>query len=333
MELLRRAILVGCILPGLWLLRLAPLEPLLTIVPVDLEARQKQEAAAVPDDQKTEAQRRNALLPLPVYVEELLQFNVFSAAGLEWDRFLGDIDAVESGLVARGKLNERASAHLPEAGKSLRYVFFRQDEQPISAVLDKLAAGGGTTYVSISRPGRDAHYRVDRRLWTRSHFRPGAGFTGRPSPPAALLYPFRPAGVGCILVGLVLFGLLPGPNLSGTGRGPRALETAALAASLLLFAAPLVAVGGSIQALTRGPFLTVPCWGLAAMGLHFFARPGRNAPVAPIAIPAGPFDATPAAAGSRPLRALFLRQGLAFLTMAIGPLGFLIAASMALWNR
>jgi len=42
MELLRRALLVGCVLPGLWLLRLAPLDPLLTVVAVDFAARQRQ---------------------------------------------------------------------------------------------------------------------------------------------------------------------------------------------------------------------------------------------------------------------------------------------------
>lgn len=73
MELLRRALLVGCVLPGLWLLRLASLDPLLSIVPIDFAARQKQEAAAIPDEAKTEAQQRLAEIPLSVYVEEVVQ--------------------------------------------------------------------------------------------------------------------------------------------------------------------------------------------------------------------------------------------------------------------
>jgi hypothetical protein len=333
MELLRRAILVGCLLPGLWLLRLVPLDPLLTVVPVDFAARQKQEAAAVPDEQKTDAQRRNALLPLPVYVEEFLQYNVFSGAGPEWDRFLGDVDEIESARGARGKLSGRASADLPESEDGSRYLFFRPDEEPIRAVLDKVAAGLGTTYISISRPGRDVHYRVDRRVWTRKDFRPGAGFTGKPAPPPALLYPFRRLGLGSILVGLVLFSLLPGAGRSGAGRGPATLEIVALAAGLLLFAAPLVAVGGSVQALTRGLLWTIPCWLLAAAGAHLFARPGQNAPDRPIAAPEDARQATRAAAEGPPGRALFLREGLAFLAMALGPLAFLIASSMTLWNR
>lgn len=35
----------------------------------------------------------------------------------------------------------------------------------------------------------------------------------------------------------------------------------------------------------------------------------------------------------RPVSALFLREGLVFLTMALGPLAFLISASMTFWNR
>lgn len=300
MELLRRALLVGCVLPGLWLLRLAPLDPLLTVVPVDFAARQREEAAAVPDDRKTEAEMRRALIPLPVYVEEVVQYNVFSAVGRRWDRVLGGIDEK-----ARGKA---------------RYAFFRSDEEPLSDVLDKLAQGGGTTYVSISRPGEDRHYQVDRRVWSRRDFRPGAGFTGTPAPPARLLYPFRGVALALILAGIVFFTLLPGPQRPEVHRGPTVLETAALAGGLLLFALPLAAVGGSVQALTRAPWLTIPCWLLAAAGVHFFAGPGRNAPDAP-------------RAGRRTVSALFLREGLVFLAMALGPLAFLVSASMTLWNR
>lgn len=295
MELLRRAILVGCVLPGLWLLRLAPLEPLLTVAPVDFAARQKEEAARVADDRKTEAERRAAELPLPVYVEEVLQYNIFPASGQQWERFLGGIDEA----VRRG----------------VPHLFFRQNDEPIRDVLGKLAAGGGTTYISISRPGADFHYRVDTRAWTRRDFRPGAGFTGKPAPPASLLYPFGLPGLGLILAGLLLFALFPSSARSSTGRGVTPPELVALGAALLFFTVPLVAVGGSVQALTRGLALAIPSWALAAFGVHLFARPRQNAPDAPV------------------VRSLFLREGLAFLILAVGPLAFLVAASMALWNR
>jgi len=326
MELLRRALLVGCVLPGLWLLRLAPLDPLLTIVPIDFAARQKQEAASVPDDRKTEAELRRAVTPLPVYVEEVLQYNVFSAVGPQWDRLLGDIDDLEKGKPAGG-LGGRTSADPPEPTGKLRYVFFRLDEEPIREVLDKLAQGGGTTYVSISRPGEDRHYQVDRRTWGRRDFRPGAGFTGKPAPPARLLYPFRIPALAFSLAGIALFALLPGPRRPGARPGPTVLEAAALAGGLLLFSLPLVAVGGSVQALTRTPWLTISCWVLAAAGVHFFANPGRTASGAAVPEPRG--DSAP----SRPVSMLFLREGLVFLAMALGPLVFLIAASTALWNR
>ena len=324
MELLRRAVLVGCVLPGLWLLLLTPLDPLLTVLPVDFAARQRREAAAVPDDQKTEAQRRNAQLPLPVYVEELLQYNVFSASGPEWDRFLAEVDRAAAG--AAGRLSRRASDDVSDPGERTRYLYFRSDEDPIRAVLDRLAAGGGTTYVSISRPGRDLHYRVDRRAWTREDFRPGTGFTGKPAPPASLLYPFRPLGLGCILAGAILFALVPSARRMGTGRGPGPFEIGALGAGLLLFLAPIVAVGGSVQTLTRGLAIALPCWGLAALGMHLFARPAHTAPAPPVAPTPSPEEASAA-------RAFFLRQGLAFLVMALGPVAFLIAASVTLWNR
>jgi hypothetical protein len=330
MELLRRALLVGCALPGLWLLRLAPLEPLLTVVPVDFAARQRQEAASVPDDRKSEAEMRRALIPLPVYVEEVVQYNVFSAVGPRWDRLLGDIDDLEPGKAAGSGLGSRMSMDLSSTTNGTRrYVFFRSDEEPLRDVLDRLAQGGGTTYVSISRPGEDRHYEVVRRVWTRRDFRPGAGFTGRPAPPARFLYPFRNVAVLVVLSGIVFFALLPGPRQ----RGPTVFETAALAGGLLFFALPLVAVGGSVQALTRAPGLAIPCWFLAAAGVHFFAGPGRNAPDAPSSgsgrVPESGRGATP----RRTVSTLFLREGLVFLAMALGPLAFLVSASMTLWNR
>ena len=332
MELLRRALLVGCALPGLWLLRLAPLDPLLTVVPVDFAARQKQEAAAVPDDRKTEAEMRRALIPLPVYVEEVVQYNVFSAVGPQWDRLLGDIDNLAQDKAAGSGRGTRTDADLSEKDEKRRYVFFRSDEAPLRDVLDKLAQGGGTTYVSISRPGEDRHYQVARRVWSRQDFRPGAGFTGRPAPPARLLYPFRNVALPIVLSGIVFFALLPGPRRPGAHRGPTVLETAALAGGLLLFALPLVAVGGSVQALTRAPWLTIPCWVLAAAGVHFFAGPGRNAPDAPSPGSAG-VPESGHGGGRRTVNTLFLREGLVFLAMALGPLAFLVSASMTLWNR
>jgi hypothetical protein len=332
MELLRRTLLVGCCLPGLWLLRLAPLDPLLTVLPVDFAARQRQEAASVPDDRKTEAQIRRALIPLPVYVEEVMEYNVFPAVGPRWDRLLGDIDGLEAGKTDRSGLGARTGVDRSEAGGTRRYVFFRSDEEPLTDVLDKLAQGGGTTYVSISRPGGDRHYQVDRRVWSRRDFRAGTGFTGRPAPPARLLYPFRNVAFILIISGILFFVLMPGPQRPGAQRGLTVRETAALAGGLVLFILPLVAVGGSIQALTRAPWLTIPCWLLAAAGVHYFAGPGRNAPDIPGDEPASVPDSGDGA-GRRMVGTLFLRQGLVFLAMALGPLAFLIAASMTLWNR
>lgn len=313
MELLRRALLVGCILPGLWMLRLAPLDPLLSVTPVDFAALQKQEAASVPDDRKTEAERRRALLPLSVYVEETLQYNVFSAAGSEWDRFLSALDD-------EGRRRRTGGAT----------VFVRADENPIRDVLDKVAAGGGSTYVSFSRPGGDRHYRVDRHAWTRQDFRPFAGFTGTPAPPAQMLYSFRVLGIGSVLAGLGLFVLLPGSRRAGAGTGPTGYEIVALGAGLFCFVIPLIAVGGSVQALTRGLWLTLPSWIVTILGVHVFAAPGRNAP-GPLSAAAS--DAARLDRGGGPARVLFVREGLVFLAMAFGPLVFLIAASITLWNR
>jgi hypothetical protein len=310
MELLRRALLVGCCLAGLWLLRLAPLDPLVSIGRIDFAQRQQDEARSVPDGRKSDAQRRRAELPLSVYIEEHLQYNVFSAAGPEWDRFLARIDTT-----------------LASAGASGRVVM-RLDEAPIRDVIPKLASGGGITYVSMSRPGGDVHYEVIEHRWSREAFQPGRGFAGQPAPPASLLYPFRTVGLAVILGGLLLFLLLPGRSASLRVTPG---ELAALGAGLCLFALPLVMLGGSAQGLTRGLLLTLPCWMLTAICVHVFAGPWRTAPH-PVE---APDDSSVSHGPTRrgPITALFVREGLVFLLIAIGPVAFLICGTMILWNR
>ena len=156
--------------------------------------------------------------------------------------------------------------------------------------------------------------------FTRADFRPGAGFSGRPTPPGSLLHPFRMLGLGCILAGLAFFALLPRQG-AAPSEGSRLREAAALGIGLLCFAAPLAAVAGSVQALTRGFALTIPLWLVAFAGMHVFAGPARSAPD-PLAAAAGGAD-----------RLRFVREGLAFLAIAFGPLAFLVFASLTLWNR
>jgi hypothetical protein len=298
MELLRRALLVGCVLPALWLFRLATLDPLVSIARVDPASQEKQGPSGDP----------------------------YAVSGEEWERFLRGIDSLEQGLGSQDRW--RMSADLPGPGGTARWVFYGPDEKPIGTVVDKLPIGGGTAFVSISRRDGEARYRVDLREWSRQDFRPGAGFTGKPAPPPTLLYPFQYVAYAILLVGVALFALIPSPTRSRGGVSP--IELALLAAAVLLFAAPLLATGGSVQALTRGLSLTLPCWILAAVAVHFFARPGRNAPH-PLFPPAADTPgAAGAAAGHLPT---FLRWGVVMLAVAMGPLAVVVAVSMRFWNR
>jgi hypothetical protein len=280
------------------LFRLATLDPLVSIVPVDPASQQMQ---GQPD-------------------------NTSSVSGQEWDLFLRDIDAAQQGL-DHGNL-WRLSADIPDKGGASRWVFYDADDKPISALLGKLAIGGGTTFISISRRDGDFQYRVDRREWTRQDFRPGPGFIGKPAPPHSLLYPFQFVAYACLLVGVALFILIPSPTRERGGVS--AGEFGLLGIAGLLFAGPLLATGGSVQALTRGLALTLPCWLVAAVALHFFAKPGVNAPHPLFQSAADPPGAERVAAGHLPT---FLRWGLVMLAVAAGPLVALVAASLTYWNR
>ena len=290
--------MIGCTLPALWLFRLATLDPLISVVRVDPVARQGQGLPSA-----------SSLV-----------------AGPEWDAFLGNIDGLEQGL---GKRNYwRTSEDLPGVGGVARWVFFKPSEMPAGVLLQRLAAQGGTTLVSV--PGRegDRRYLVEQREWTGKAFQPGRGFTGKPAPPATLLYPFQYLALACLFAGVALFVLIPSPTKARGGLSPG--EVALFAMVLLLFGGPLVATGGSVQALTRGLVVTVPSWLLAAVALHFFAKPGLHAPL-PLLQPAtgGP-SVDSEAAGHLPT---FLRWGFVMLAVATSPLLALVGASLTFWNR
>jgi hypothetical protein len=298
MELLRRALLVGCALPALWLFRLATLDPLVAIEP----ASQAEQGPSGGSD-------------------------AVSVSGPEWARFLREVDILQQGDLGPPD-RWRLSPDVPQAGGNGRWVYFKPDELPSRALPTELGAGGGAGLVSLSRPGGVALYRVYQRSFTRQEFTPGTGFTGKPAPPSSLLYPFQYVAYVCFFVGIALFALIPSPTKERGGLSPG--ELALGVAALGLFAAPLLATGGSVQALTRGLAITIPCWILAGIAIHFFAKPGLNAPH-PL------FERTGATAGTVRVQAAnvptFMRWGVVMLAVATGPLAVLVAVSMTFWNR
>jgi hypothetical protein len=297
MELLRRSLLIGCLLPGLWLLRLAPLDPLVAIARMDPAAQPKQGLADAPT----------------------------SVSGPEWDLLLRDVDAMGQGLEPADRW--RMGPDLPGAAGVARWVFYRPHEKPVDS-LQQMLGRGGTAVISLSRPDGDHRYRVERCEWTRRDFGPGAGFTGKPAPPSMLLYVFQVAALVLIAVGILLFALIP--STTREHGGATTGELAVLALALALFAGPLVATGGSVQALTRGLALTLPCWALSAVAIHFFARPGRNAPHPLLQPDPGLPGASGDDFGHLPT---FLRWAVVMLAVAYGPMAVLLAVSLSLWNR
>lgn len=298
MELLRRAILFGCILPGLWLLRLTPLTPLLTVAPAASAAQAAGNA-------------RDATVP---------------ASGAAWGSLLGDIDRLQDGQLPPS-VRWRVGGDISEERATARHVFFRPTDEPLGSISDRLAAAGGHALVTIQSAGGDRYYRVDRITWTKDDFRALGGFTGRPTPPAWLLYPFQFVGVAFLLVGTALFLLLPSPTRAK--GGVTASEIALLVIAIVFFAGPLVAVGGSVQALTKGLWLTIPCWIVSYVAMHFFAAPRRNYRFQLLSAPGQPSEEESDAAA----HPYFVRLGLAFWAVAFGPAMILIATSMIVWNQ
>jgi hypothetical protein len=298
MELLRRALLVSLVLPAIWLSRLATLDPLVSVVSIEPSAPQG-------DDGRIGSSR---------------------VSGQSWDRFLRDVDAVGNGLGPQSRW--RTGAEPSAVGGGTPSMYFRPEEIPAGATSDRLASPGGIATVSISRPDGDLRYQLARRDWSRREFGPSTGFTGKPAPPGSLLYPFQYLGYACLLAGIALFAIVQNANRTADALSPA--ELGSLAAALVLFAVPLFATGGSVQALTRGLGLTIACWTFAGVAIHRFARPEMSArrlmlPIALLLPGAGRVQAV------NPRLPSPWEVGM--LVVAFGPLALLVSASLALWNR
>jgi len=292
MELLRRSLLLGSVLPGLWLFHLTFLDPVVTISPAN-------DATG------------NMVQP---------------GSGPAWEALMQDLDGLSRGRVPPRVLGRMASAPQGAGGRGFN-LFVAASDEPIGRTLWSLAAATPGAYLSASPSGGTPHYRLDVHAWNRNDFRPGDGFIGQPRPPDSLLYPARLIGMALLLIGILLYVVLPNPVRSTRTLG--GTEALCLAGVIVLFAAPMFAVGGSVQALTVAPWLTVPCWILAAGCMHRFARPVDHLKLQLL----GASGDTEAARADGLKNPAFLRVGVAFLAVAVGPTAAVVMASLALWNR
>jgi hypothetical protein len=285
MELLRRALLLGCILPGLWMLRLTFLEPLLIITPT--EGAQ----GAV----------------------------IHAGSGPAWNALVRDLTALERGQMPPTVVGRVTS------GQGAGFRLFMPASGGTDGALT-LAASSGGALVSIPKPQGEATYRLDLKTWSRADFRPGSGFVGQPRPPSSMLYPLRILGLALLLLGTALFAILPSAERA---EGAMVVtEISLLVGVIVLFALPLFAVGGSVQSVTAAPWLTLPCWALAAVCMHLFANPRQHLHLHLMG------DAAPTWTLSEALwHPGYLRTGLAFLGVAVGPAIAVVLASVTLWNR
>ncbi len=252
-------------------------------------------------------------------------FAVQQGTGPSWEPLINEARAAEHGVSppgARGRL-----VRVPHAGGGSRFhLFTRLRGEPVQWEAGSGGKAHDTAFVAAVGPGGPAMYRMNLHSWTPADFRLGAGFTGTPQPPSELFYPFTFIAIVLMLSGVGIFAALPGPT-RGAGRFSL-LDGVLLAAVAVLFSAPLFAVGGSVQALTRAAWLTLPCWILAAVCMHLFAKPTQNARLAF----SGSESAPPAALSEALHSAVFVRTGAAFLAVAVAPVTFLVFASLVLWQ-
>ncbi|UCF36320.1 MAG: hypothetical protein JSU96_16065 [Acidobacteriota bacterium] len=248
----RRAALFGGVALGIWLYFQAQAEPFLKVEWIDFAIEQQKPRRLFEEDRSQ--------MQLGDYIADETQGKLIEVSGQDWLIFLQDLQ--------RWKVD--ASLREDWSGRVVRTdyyhdgsVYFRPHEEPLSLVSDSI---GQDDQLYLHHP--DGGYA--RIYFNRNPDPPG--FMTSPSPqPDSFLFPFRSWVLWILLIAVVLYIALPWPR-----KDPSIMNMSAGRLLLMdfvggilfipLFGMPSLIVGGSVETITEGFFLTLVMWFMAFFG-------------------------------------------------------------------
>jgi len=271
METWRRGILLACVCLALWTAKFAVLKPLLTVKTADFAEEQRDERTWTDDE------RRLKGLPLTEYIAEKTKGMLVTVSGPAWERLFAGVRAADAGAAGGGEWLHRAPADERRWDSSNKSYFFRPEEAPVADIAGKLSGNADRVTAALETNGTTAYVEVELHVFSADDFHFGSGFFHTPKPPASFLFPARRFSAPIALLWMAAYIFLPRRKKNKGAIFYPAWRNALgdFAAFLLIvpfFALPLLIVGGSVQAITRGwPFCLV-FWPLAFLGVWLLRR-------------------------------------------------------------
>jgi hypothetical protein len=266
MESWRRGILLACVGLALGTAKFAVLKPLVTLRAVDFAAEQRDVRAWTEEDARLKGQ------PLAEYIAEKTKGASADVSGPAWAALFAGLRAADANERDARTWQERAPADERRWGFSNKSYFFRPEEAPVAEIAGKLTRNADRLYAAMRRGETVEYLRAEFHVFSGDDFHFGSGFSHRPKPPAAFLFPYRRYSGLIALLGLAAYLFLPRRKKEKGAIFYPAWRNALgdFAAFLLIvpfFALPFLIVGGTVQAITQGWMLCLVFWPLALLGV------------------------------------------------------------------
>ena len=189
-EIMRRVVLLGCVLWAIWW-ALEPVPALLRVGPIDFTKEQQR------DRRRTFGLDPKTALPMEQYIAEKTKDRLVRVEGQEWGAFYGKV--LET---SQGKSTDSQWTRRLERGYSPKYIFFRPDEPPLSTAVKGLDRDHTFTYLAVEGAGGTRYLGITYST---------TGDLIRYAP-TWMVYPMRQYSLWLVLIGLLTYLVLPWPQ-------------------------------------------------------------------------------------------------------------------------
>ncbi len=272
MELWRRLALVLGILVGMGLFfYVAP--AVISATAIDWEQEQADELRSV-SGLATQEEKRLSALPLEEYIQAKTGGKVVAVNSDQWSDFFTQVQLASDGDYGLSLYGDRVSEEDKDdfwkpAGPVP--VFFKPDELPY--LQWGLQEGDGqTAYISTNNGKATSYLRLDYHDYQASV---GAMSSPYRTAPGWLYHPYRTVGIIVMVLGLLLYILLPRrkKQADDIGYSTGSMVAGDLAGMILLtpfYGLPYLINGGTVQAVTGLWPMTLFMWLMSCLAIYLF---------------------------------------------------------------
>ncbi|HWR57980.1 MAG TPA: hypothetical protein VN328_03750 [Thermodesulfovibrionales bacterium] len=253
---------------AIWLAKLACLDPVVLVQSVDFAEKQKKEGSYMGFRLMTDEKQKLHDMPLHEYISEVTKGRLIRGDSRDWEELFANVKAITEDK----RVSREWSRRLPSDQHPMKILFFRADEQFLSALSGYFRKAGDVAYAAKPGGKQTEYLKLEYRVYTDDDFHFGSGLSSYPHPPTYLFYPYRKYSLWLVFAGLIAYLFLPrAKSAPGSLQYPLWRMVLGDIASFLLivpfFSLPIFVIGGSMQLFTAGWPLIPFFWPLFFIGV------------------------------------------------------------------